>query len=527
MNRQSLARILGVVGLLLAATAPITYLLGGTGLVAAKLVVAAGALASAAFLAGGAGARRFFTGRGAHFGTFTTVSALLVAAILAVANWAAIARPVSWDLTRDRLFTMSDDTRRTLASLPGDVEALAFYRADEPAHEPTRELLRRYADLSPRFRYRMVDPYGSPELVKRFDITEGGPRIVFTLGGTEKKSRAAEPTEEALTNGLVELTRSGARKVYVLGGHGEPGVVPGPDRALSGAAEALRHDGFGVEPLSLLEKAEVPADASVVLVVGPRKKLLPPEVKALQAFLDRGGKVGLYLEPEVDAGVDAILSAFGIEADDDVVVDPSQASQLFGGSAVTPVGVPVPGHPITDRAQNLAVVLPTARSLVARTDGPVHPQPLLLTTREAWGETDLQRLDREGRAELSDGEKHGQLPLAMVAVRPVTAAAPAAPGADAKPAPAGPEARLLVVGDSEFMDDRYAQVLGNLDFFLNGVAWLGEQPDRIVIRPKGREGSRLVLSAGQSAAVRFATLDALPLLLVGLGLAVWQVRRSR
>ena len=519
MTRPVLARVLAVTGLVLALTSPVTWLLGGGPLLAGKLLAAAGALAGALVLAGAGDARRFFTGRAAHFGLFTTLSGLLVAATLAAAGWAASAHPVSWDLTRERLHTLSDDTVRTLAGLPAEVEALAFYRADEGAHAAARALLRRYADRSPRFRFRLVDPYASPELVKLHEISDGGPRIVLVSG--ERSARVAEPTEEALTNGLVELGRGASRRVYVLAGHGEPGLAAGPGTAISAAVEGLRRDGFEVVPLSLLEQAAVPADASAVLVIGPRKRLLEPEVKALEAYLAAGGRLGVYLEPGVDGGLDALLSAWGIEADDDMVVDPGQASQLFGGSPVNPVGLPVPGHPATARLENLTVVLPTARSLVALTvSGSARAQPLLLTTRDAWGETALAELARTGRAELTDGEKSGQLPLALATSRPGPPAAPS-PGTQARPG------RLLVVGDAEFMDDRYAQVLGNLDFFLNGVAWLGEQADRIVIRPRGREGSRLVLGPGQVAAIRFVTLDALPVLLLGLGLAVWQIRRSR
>ena len=84
-----------------------------------------------------------------------------------------------------------------------------------------------------------------------------------------------------------------------------------------------------------------------------------------------------------------------------------------------------------------------------------------------------------------------------------------------------------MAGDSEFFDDGYQQVLGNLDFFLNGVAWLAEQTDRITIRPRTREGSRLFLTEAQVSLLRFLTVDALPLALLGLGLAIWLVRRSR
>ena len=514
MSRTALARVLATLGLLLAASAPVTWLLGGGGLLAGKLLLAALALGGALALAGAGGARRFFTGRGATFGGFTTVAGLALAALLAGVNWAATTHPVTLDLTKDRLFTLSDDTRRTLAGLSTDVEALAFYRADEQDVEPARTLLRRYADLSRRFTFRVVDPYAAPELVKRHEITDGGPRIVLVAG--ERKVRVGAPTEEALTNGLVELTRGAAKKVYVLQGHGEPALKPGSDRAISGAVEGMRRDGFTVEPLSLLEQKDVPADANAVLVIGPRKKLLDPEQQALLVYTARGGKLGVYLEPGVEAGLDPLLAAFGVEADDDIVLDPGQASQLFGGSPANPVGVPAPGHPVSERMGQLNVVFPTARSLVALNTAPGVPraQPLVLSTREAWGETDLEGLDRTGQAQLGDGEKSGPLPIAMAAERPSPSGGRAA-------------ARLVACGDSEFMDDRYAQVLGNLDFFLNGVAWLGEQADRIVIRPKGREGTRLVLSPGQLAAVRFVTLDALPVALLGLGLVIWQLRRSR
>jgi len=518
MSRTALARVLAALGLLLAATSPVTWLLGGGGLLAGKLALAALALGGALALSGAGGARRFFTGRGAAFGVATSVAGLALAGLLAVVNWAAVRHPITLDVTRDRLFTLSDDTTRTLAALPADVQALAFYRADEQDVEPARTLLQRYADASRRFTFRIVEPYGNPGLVKQHEITDAGARIVLLAG--ERKVRVAAPTEEALTNGLVELTRGAVRKVYVLQGHGEPALAPGSDRAISGAADGLRRDGFTVERLSLLEQREVPADAAAVLVIGPRTKLLEPEAKALLAHVDRGGGLGLFLEPGVDAGLDAVLAAFGVQADEDVVLDPGQASQLFGGSPANPVGVPAPGHPISERMAGMNVVFPTARSLVALVaKDPSQPRalPLVLSTRDAWGETDLAGLDRTGQAQLGDGEKSGPLPLAMASVRPGRAAGGAP----------GPAARLIVTGDGEFMDDRYAQVLGNLDFFLNGVAWLGEQPDRIVIRTKGREGTRLVLTAGQLAAVRFVTLDALPVLLLGLGLAVWQLKRSR
>ena len=522
-SRPLLSRILAVLGFVLLLSAPATLVffagidpdgrLTAVGWVAvAKAALGAAALAGALVLGSPGGTRRFFSGRAAHFGFFTAISALLVLVALGAANWAAWARPHTWDLTRNRIFTLAPDTVQTLERLGSDVRALAFYQQDEPEYAAAEDLLRRYAARSKRFSYRMVEPYRAPELVKQYGITDRSQRIVLVSGEREARARAA--TEEALTNALVQLGRGGARKVYFTTGHGEASLEPSADAAgYAVAAQGLRDDGFEVASLSLLEKAEVPADATVVLVAGPRKPLLEPEVQALRAFLEKGGKVGAYLEPGVDAGLDALLSAWGVEAADDLVLDPSPVSRLFGGSAATPVVAPAAGHPVTKGMENVGLAFPTSRSLVALSAAKVPPAPVAFASESAWAETDLKGAYTKG-ARQGEGEKRGPFPVAMAASRPA--------GEGGKG-----EGRLLVAGDAEFFDDRYQQVLGNLDFFLNGVAWLGEQTDRITIRPKAREGSRLFLSDAQVSTIRFVTVDALPIAILGLGLAVWLVRRSR
>src|SRR5574341_544779 len=150
MRHAIASRVLGWLGGLLLASTAVTLLFslelssGGRLTTAGLLVVAKALLGLAAVAAGFAlgesgGVKRFFTGRAAHFGFLTLVSALTVALILAVANWAAWKRPKTWDLTRNRIFTLSDDTLKTLAGLKEDVEALAFYGQAEQGYGEAQE----------------------------------------------------------------------------------------------------------------------------------------------------------------------------------------------------------------------------------------------------------------------------------------------------------------------------------------------------------------------------------------------------
>src|SRR2546430_13921676 len=56
-------------------------------------------------------------GRGAFYGAVSAVSALVLVAALAGINYIAVKKPKSWDLTKDRIFTLSDQTPGVLQTL--------------------------------------------------------------------------------------------------------------------------------------------------------------------------------------------------------------------------------------------------------------------------------------------------------------------------------------------------------------------------------------------------------------------------
>jgi ABC-type uncharacterized transport system involved in gliding motility auxiliary subunit len=514
MRKTIASRVLGALGLVLLLSTAVTVLFGQTTFVAGKAALGVLAIALGMALGESGGLKRFFQGRAAHFGLFTALSALLVLVILGVANYAATRRPKTWDLTKDKVFTLSPDTVKTLSGLKKDVEVLAFYGQGDEAYPAVNDLLRRYAARSSRFTFRLVDPYRNPEIVRKYSISEGGPRLVLVSGSDE--ARAKNPDEEGLTNALVRVTRSGTRKLYFTTGHGEPDPKVASERGYSLTVKALEGEGYEVATLSLLEKAEIPADAAAVLVAAPRKAFLAPELQALRTYAEKGGHLGLFLEPEVKAGLDPLLEDFGIGLDDDMVVDPSPVAQLFGGSPVTPIVHPSVGHPISQELSQTGLVFPTTRSLSILGGKAVTPVPLALSGKDSWGETDIQGLFTKG-AKKDPGEKSGPLPVALAAQKPT------ATEKDRRSS----EARLVVTGDGEFFSNQYQQLLGNLDFVQNAAAWLAEQEDRITIRPRSREASRLFLTTAQVGAIKFLSIDALPVALLGLGLAVWLVRRSR
>jgi len=513
MRSNIVARVVGALGFVLLLSTVVTLFFGNAQFVVAKLLLGMAGVVAGFALGESGGVKRFFTGRALQFGTLTALSVVALVVALGVANWAAHKRPKSWDLTKDRIFTLQDDTVRTLKNLKLDVKAIAVYRLDEEGYGQAEGLLKRYAALSPRFTYEMVDPYKSPEKARTYGIVSGGSRVLLVSG--DQKAPASAPDEQGVTNALVKVSRSGSRKVYFTKGHGEPEPTSTEPRGYGQIVKALGGEGYEVGTLSLLEKKDVPDDASVVIVAGARTGFLKAEVEALERYAGKGGHLGIFLEPEADAGLDGILKQYGIQADDDVVVDPSPAAQILG-SPVSPIALPSGAHAISRELADTALVFPTARSLVALTGAAVTPTPLALTGQEAWGETDVKGVFERGEARRDQGEKGGPLPLAMAAEKEVSGEGKRSD-----------HVRLVAAGDGDFFSNKYLQLGGNRDFAMNAVGWLAEQEDRITIRPKNREASLVMLTEAQATALKFLSVDVLPVGLLGLGLAVWLVRRSR
>ena len=96
-------------------------------------------------------------------------------ALLIIINLLAEQVPVKIDLTENRMFTLSEQTRQILDRLEQDV---IIYGAAEPGKEDRMvdEVVQRYSRRSPRASVEYLDPYRQPAFIRQFDPEGGDPR---------------------------------------------------------------------------------------------------------------------------------------------------------------------------------------------------------------------------------------------------------------------------------------------------------------------------------------------------------------
>ena len=484
-------------------------------------------------------------GRRAKHATNTIVYTLITIAVIGIINYLGVQHPTRYDATATGIFSLAPQTEQLLANLQEEVSVHAFFREGEDA--AARDLLASYDVVSDRFAYEFSDPDKRPELAEEFEITEYGTLVVSS--GSEN-TRVNETTEEALTNALLRVTNAGVKRLYFVTGHGEPDIEAAETVDGYGQLKAaLENEGYEVMSLVLGSLPDVPGDSDLLMVAGPQRPFLERELEALGRYLRRGGKGAFFLEPQQSPELAALMREFGVEVGDDVIVE--QYVQLFGGAqlGIEPIIGNYGGHAITTDFQE-RTIFRVARSVspADETADGVTVTALANTSNSSWAETDIDRLFGSGEVGLDDADVEGPLSIAVAArfeesalqwTEPLIASLPdaevsagtlddesdgAEPADDSAPA-TDLEGRIVVVGDAEWVNNRYLSLYFNEDLFLNAVGWLAGEEDLISIRPRATRASRVVLTATESQAVFYLAVLLLPEMILFAGLIIWRSRR--
>jgi gliding motility-associatede transport system auxiliary component len=469
---------------------------------------------------------RSFSGRQARLGSLAVASVVVVLAILVAINYLGSRHNKRWDLTAARQFSLADQTKKVLQGLQKPLHVRVFgLKQDLERYRPR---LDEYQYNSKQVTVEYVDMDRKPTLANQFQVQVPGTVVMTYEGRTEK---VTSDGEQELTNGIIKLVQGKQHKVYFVQGHGER-VTDGTDRTgYSAIAAALGSDNFGLDKVVLAQQKDVPADATILIIAGPKTDFFPPEVEMLKAFLAKGGKILFMLDPpdRADAqdatGLIALLKDWAIEAGTNVVVDVSGVGQMLGTSESVPVAVQYNPHPITERFK-LLTAYPLARSVTAVAGGVNGriAQNLVETSANSWAEADIKTLTTTGevRRELDKGDKAGPVSLAAAVSAPVgdVASAPTKPDD-----PPRPETRIAVFGDSDFVSNGYLGIPGNRDLFLNTINWLAQQENLISIRPRDPEDRRVSLTADSARLIFWLSIVIIPGLILAAGVQSWWRRR--
>ncbi len=472
------------------------------------------------------------TGRAARYGGNSALGTLIVIAVaIALYGWAD-AQNLAVDMTFPQNFTLSPATRDVLARLDRPVQLTGFYSPAAQAQRDRDEAVFHLfeAALGERFRVVYVDPMEEQVLAGRFGAADGSAFLTFVDEETGQPDlRAIVPVdlvdaqERAVANALLQLLAAGRFKIYFTAGHGEPDPA---DRSPDGMAfvfDGLLASGILAETLdpTVLNQG-VPADATAVVIAGAGESLSTNEVQAIIDYLEGGGRLFLAADPRLDPRQTFMTAddplrgyladSFGLALRDDLVVDESSSFQ----DPINVISGEVVPHETTARlADGNPVAFFGSRSIevIPLEDQPetrAGRTPVILTTADAYGETDLGAIWGQASYGRDEADLAGPLVLAAVAQNIDT------------------DARVVLAGDGDFIRNAQVGYLANRFFYTDALGWLTQFFEQVEIDPVD-DPTRLPLTMrDETLSTVFAvTVLVMPASVLAVGFLVWNRRQRR
>ncbi|MBV6397111.1 MAG: hypothetical protein HFACDABA_02716 [Anaerolineales bacterium] len=460
--------------------------------------------------------RTLLSGRQARYGSNAFITILAFIGIVIIANYLVetnnkIKEAATWDLTEGKLNTLSPELETAIKELPAPLNAIAFY--SQVPVDSARDLFEKMEVASSgKFTFRFVDPVADPLAAKEYGVTGDGKIVLQMNGHTEI---AAYADEGEILTAMNRLLNPEERTVYFLAGHGENDINGSGGEAFGRARETLEKKNITVKTLNLLAENKIPQDAKAIIIAGPSKPISPTEAGLLNGYALRGGSL-VILEnplPLTDFGdAEDPLAAFlendwGLRLRNDFVVDTSsQSIQVAVGAQIDPA------HPVTS-TMLLSTFMPLTRSIEMSAREGFTQTELMRTdsNSQSWGETDFTPLQGSAASVAFDPATDSIGPLVLVA---------ASEKADG--------GKVLVIGSSTFATDEYFDAYGNGDLFVNSVTWAAGQGKSLDVTPKDPT-IRTFTPPSQVGGllVNIGAACLIPLIVIGLGIAVWVSRRRR
>ena len=471
--------------------------------------------------------------RQTKYTAYMAVYIIVILAVLAAVNFLANRYSKAYDSTKNKQYSLSDQTIKIVKELKTPVKLVYFGNTSE--FGGARDTLDRYASLSSKISVQYVDPVKKPQIAKAEGFRSDSP-VVVESGAKREGAKAV--SEEEITAALIRALKTGERNVCFVTGFGEHSIDDTEGNGYSVLKALLERENYKTRAVTLKPAAapetgkklevgqaapapanvnvSVPSDCTVAVVGGPQSDYPQPVVDAIQKFVENGGRSLIMLDetlrigrsepPAEQTALEKVLSDWGVTLNKDLVLDLSGLGQIFGFGPEVPVVLQYDSHAITQPLTRIPTAYALTRSLDIKAGSKTSVDKLVSTTDDSLATSEI------GAGGQVDPKKGKKGPLTLLAAGTYSGAK---------------QGRFVVSGTSLWAVNSFAgsRQLGNRDLFVNSVNWLSSDEDLISIRPKTPEDQALNVTGYRLKLMFWLSIVFFPLAVVAFGLATWWKRR--
>ena len=460
-------------------------------------------------------------------GSYSVVISAVFVVIVLVINMIVGSLPTKYtelDVSTQKLYTISDDTKKFLKDLDKDVTIYQVVQSGSE-DETIKKLLERYAEESDHIKAEQKDPVVNPKFTSQYTSDDVAANSLIVVCGDRSKvvnydsiyessidyntyqsSITGFDGEGQIDSAISYVTSEDLPVLYTLDGHGEKEL----DSTLQ---EDIQKANIDIKSLNLITEESVPDDAACLLINAPTTDISEAEKDTIIDYLENGGKAMIFSDytEESMENFDAVLKNYGVERTDGIVIEGD--SQHYAQMPYYLVPTVNSTDAISDfTSKGYYVLMPYAQGIKKDEDvrDTVTVNSLLTTSDSAYSKVDVN----SGSIEKTDDDIEGPFDLGVSITETV----------DDK------ETQIVYYASSNLMDSQINQMVagGNEQMIMSSLNWMcsSDETSTISIPAKDLQVSYLTLTAYDASFWKIMVMGIIPAVVLIMGFMVWLKRRK-
>ncbi len=454
---------------------------------------------------------------------FSTIMLFLVIDILIVVNLFADIINIRVDLTKDKLYSISGETKEILNSIDKEVKIYALFRNDstDVYTDMCKEILNGYSK-NKYIKVEYKDPILYPNFANKYSkngeqiaessiIVEYGERfrviqpedlvtleMNYELGVQEVKSVNVEPQ---VSNAIIYVTSEFTPIIYNVSNHQEHTV---PEKFI----KEISLSNYEFKQLDLSTDEKIPNDCSIIFVTTPLDDWTDNETAKVREYLKNGGSAIFLMDLSNSRlpNLSGLLWEYGIQMGGYLVVEANKDSYMENQTNIIPNFVK---NKVTDIiGSNYKVVIPYSQSIKEADNkrNNITISPILTTSQMSYEKSDPNAISIDKET----GDNVGVFNLAVAVTDDSIGT------------------KLIIVGESYILDESLDVYMsgGNYQFLISAINWTQNIENTVDINPKTSSFEFLEISKSEIAVISFLTVILIPFSIFVIGLVVCVRRRK-
>lgn len=439
------------------------------------------------------------------------------------------------DITSEGINSLTDETKTKLSNIDKPINILMMNFSED---SKTYKIVKQYENVNKNIKTELIDLSARTDLAQKYSVgTQDGPTIIIICGDKNKKISSYELatydyttgeeidlTEERVTATILGLIAEKLSNVYVIDNYADEYFRL--DTYMNLLNSYITKEAMNINKLDILVSGNVPDDCDLLLIVSPLKDFETQTTDEIIKYINKGGNIlwlqGAYGKDLSMPNVQKVLDLYGINAfTTGCVLETNANNRLSEDPRALVINVS-PNDIIG--TENLKVAFFVSTRISTKSDEDLQNLKVTKTNLITTESTALFRKDFTSTS-ISKIDTDEEGPLTLGAMFEKEISGEGENKTISKLVMYSNECFASSIPYSQNYQDGWIDLGNNKDLVLNTSLYLTNSEIDINIR-KNTNIKHFTMTDTQYRVI-LAIIFVVPVLIIILGIIVWQIRRRK